>query len=58
MGDFNRANELLVQMVEEKLTPDIVHWNHALRASAASALWEGARSLLKEMQVHKIQQGS
>lgn len=53
LGDYSRANELLLQMVEEKLTPDIVHWNHALRASAASARWEQARSLLREMQVQQ-----
>ncbi|CAM9832210.1 unnamed protein product, partial [Laminaria digitata] len=54
LGDCSRANGLLLQMAEEKLTPDIVHWNHALRASAASARWEEARSLLREMQASKV----
>lgn len=38
-------------MVEENLAPDIVHWNHALRASAAGARWREARARLQEMQV-------
>eukprot|EP00752_Nemacystus_decipiens_P006448 g5808.t1 len=49
-GDYGQANDLLARMSEESLTPDIVHWNHALRASAACARWQEARLRLQEMQ--------
>ncbi|CAB1119855.1 unnamed protein product [Ectocarpus sp. CCAP 1310/34] len=50
LGDYDQANDILVRMAEESLTPDIVHWNHALRASAACARWQETRLRLKEME--------
>lgn len=38
-------------MERERLTPDVVHWNHALRAAAAAARWREARALLEDMKV-------
>lgn len=52
LADYNQANDLLTRMKEEHLTPDIVHWNHALRASAACARWEEARLRLQGMKVN------
>lgn len=54
LGDYRQANDLLARMVEENLTPDIVHWNHALRASAACARWQEARLRLQEMKVSTL----
>lgn len=51
LGDYQQANDILVRMAEESLTPDIVHWNHALRASAACARWQETRLRLQEMEV-------
>ncbi|CAM9800577.1 unnamed protein product, partial [Ectocarpus sp. 12 AP-2014] len=50
LGDYEQANDILVRMAEESLTPDIVHWNHALRASAACARWQETRLRLQEME--------
>ncbi|CAM9360667.1 unnamed protein product, partial [Ectocarpus sp. 4 AP-2014] len=50
LGDYEQANDILVLMAEESLTPDIVHWNHALRASAACARWQETRLRLQEME--------
>ncbi|CAM9972289.1 unnamed protein product, partial [Ectocarpus sp. 8 AP-2014] len=50
LGDYQQANDILVRMAEESLTPDIVHWNHALRASAACARWQETRLRLQEME--------
>lgn len=51
LGDYSQANDLLARMAAESLTPDIVHWNHALRASATCARWQEARLRLQEMEV-------
>lgn len=53
LGDYRQADDLLARMAEESLTPDIVHWNHALRASAACARWQEARLRLQEMEVRR-----
>ncbi|CAN0144831.1 unnamed protein product [Ectocarpus fasciculatus] len=50
LGDYDQANGIFVRMAEESLTPDIVHWNHALRASAACARWKETRLRLQEME--------
>ncbi|CAM9677245.1 unnamed protein product [Scytosiphon promiscuus] len=51
LGDYNRANELLARMAEESLKPGTIHWNHALRASAARGRWEEAHARLREMKI-------
>lgn len=54
LGDCDEAKELLARMAEEGLKPGSIHWNHALRASAADGRWEEARERLKEMKVRVL----
>ncbi|CAM9833926.1 unnamed protein product, partial [Hapterophycus canaliculatus] len=51
LGDCEQANDLLARMADESLSPGIIHWNHALRASAARGRWQEACVWLKEMKI-------